>query len=51
MLTEIRPKRTILTHFGNNIYIANVDRIAQSLSEDLGIDVLAAKVDREYELI
>lgn len=51
MLTEIRPKRTILTHFGNNIYIANVDKVVQSLSEDLGMDVLAAKVDREYELI
>jgi len=51
MLAEIRPKKTILTHFGVNIYNANVARIAQSLSEELGLNILAAEVGMDYELM
>ena len=37
MLVKIEPKITILTHFGVNIYEADIDKIAKSMSEELGL--------------
>lgn len=51
MLTQIRPKITILTHFGANIYEANVGKIAKSISEELGLVILSAETGRDYKLI
>lgn len=51
MLVQIRPKTTILTHFGINIYEADIKKIARSMSEELGLTVLIAETGRDYQLI
>lgn len=51
MLAQIRPKITILTHFGVNMYEADVYKTANSISEELGLAVLAAETGRDYKLM
>ncbi len=39
---EIRPKLIVLTHFGGTMLKANPYKVAQSISEETGINVIAA---------
>ncbi|RJP29106.1 MAG: MBL fold metallo-hydrolase [Candidatus Omnitrophota bacterium] len=42
LIKELKPKKTILTHFGMTILKANPYKLAESLSHKLGIDVVSA---------
>ncbi|MEZ0344152.1 MAG: MBL fold metallo-hydrolase [Caldimicrobium sp.] len=42
LLKELRPELTIITHFGMTMLKANPFKVAQSLSSELGLKVLAA---------
>ncbi|MCS7083658.1 MAG: MBL fold metallo-hydrolase, partial [Aquificaceae bacterium] len=51
LILNIKPKKAILTHFGYELLsLADPDRIAVELSDDLGIEVLAAKDSMEVPL-
>jgi len=42
LINEIRPKKTILTHFGLQVLKASPERQAKDISEKTGVEVIAA---------
>ncbi len=43
ILEEIKPKKCILTHFGRTMLKADPNKVAEKLSEETNIDVIAAE--------
>ena len=43
IVSKIRPDRAILTHFGMTMIDANPDNIAQKITEETGIHVIAGE--------
>ena len=50
IISELKPKVAILTHFGTNIWRAKPWEIAQRLSEETGVRVLAARDGMRFDL-
>jgi len=50
IITELKPKVAILTHFGMNVWRAKPWEIAQKLSQETGIKVIAARDGMRFEL-
>ena len=50
MIMELKPKVAILTHFGTTMWKAKPWEIAQRLSEETGIRVIAARDGMKFEL-
>jgi len=50
IIGEVRPKAAILTHFGMSIWRAKPWELAQKLSEDTGIQVIAARDGMRFDL-
>jgi len=50
IITELKPKVAILTHFGRTIWQAKPWEIAQRLSEDTGVKVIAARDGMKFDL-
>ncbi len=49
LISVCRPKRTVLTHFSVEMHEMNPRRVADELSHDLGLEVLAAEDGMELE--
>ena len=50
IITELKPKVAILTHFGMTMWRAKPWEIAQRLSEETGVKVIAARDGMRFEL-
>ena len=50
IIDEVKPKAAILTHFGISIWRAKSWEVAQKLSEDTGIKVMAARDGMKFDL-
>jgi phosphoribosyl 1,2-cyclic phosphodiesterase len=50
IIAELKPKVAILTHFGMNMWRAKPWEIAQRLSQETGVRVLAARDGMRFEL-
>jgi len=50
IITELKPKAAILTHFGMGLWRAKPWEIARQLSDDTGIKVIAARDGMRFEL-
>jgi len=50
IITELKPKVAILTHFGMGMWRAKPWEIAQRLSQETGVKVLAARDGMKFEL-
>ena len=50
IITELKPKVVILTHFGRTMWQAKPWRVAQRLSQDTGVRVIAARDGMKFEL-
>ena len=50
IITELKPKVAILTHFGMTMWRAKPWEIAQRLSEETGVKVIAARDGMKFEL-
>nr|NIN10169.1 MBL fold metallo-hydrolase [Gemmatimonadales bacterium]NIN48835.1 MBL fold metallo-hydrolase [Gemmatimonadales bacterium]NIP06299.1 MBL fold metallo-hydrolase [Gemmatimonadales bacterium] len=50
ILEAIRPRKTVLTHFGMTMIRAKPWVVAQQLSDELGLDVSAASDGTTIEL-
>ena len=50
IITELKPKVAILTHFGMSMWRAKPWEIAQKLSEETGVKVLAARDGMNFDL-
>jgi ribonuclease BN (tRNA processing enzyme) len=50
IITELKPEVAILTHFGASMWRAKPWQIAQQLSQETGIRVLAARDGMKFEL-
>jgi len=50
IITELKPKIAILTHFGRTMWQAKPWEIAQRLSQDIGIKVIAARDGMKFDL-
>ncbi len=50
IIDEVKPKAAILTHFGISIWRAKSWEVAQKLSEDTGIKVIAARDGMKFDL-
>ena len=50
IINQLRPQRTILTHFGMNVLKNKPEQIAQNISQRLGVAVQAARDGMEVEL-
>jgi len=50
IITKLKPKVAILTHFGASMWRAKPWQIAQQLSQETGIRVLAARDGMKFEL-
>ena len=50
IITEVRPKTAILTHFGMSMWRAKPWEIAQRLSQETGIKVIAARDGMKFDL-
>ncbi|MBC7347822.1 MAG: MBL fold metallo-hydrolase, partial [Clostridia bacterium] len=50
ILTDLRPRVAILTHFGATLWQARPWEVAVRLSEETGIRVIAARDGMEYRL-
>jgi len=51
IITELKPKAAILTHFGTTMWQAQSSRIAKLLTEATGIKVIAARDGMEFDLV
>lgn len=51
ILHSIQPDRVILTHFGESMYKADPEIVAERLKKETGIEVLVAKENEEFELV
>lgn len=50
IITELKPKVAILTHFGMTMWQANPGKVARRLSQDTGIKVIAARDGMRFNL-
>jgi ribonuclease BN (tRNA processing enzyme) len=50
IIVEVRPKVAILTHFGMSIWRAKPWELALKLSEDVGIEIIAARDGMKFDL-
>jgi len=50
IITELKPKVAILTHFGRTMWQAKPWEVAQRLSQDTGVKVIAARDGMKFEL-
>ena len=50
IITELQPKVVILTHFGRTIWQAKPWEVAQRLSQDTGVEIIAARDGLEFNL-
>jgi len=50
IISGIKPKKAILTHFGMQLWKANPLKIAEQLTQTTGIEVLAARDGMEFDL-
>ena len=50
IITELKPKVAILTHFGMTMWHAKPWKIAQRLSQETGVRVLAARDGMRFDL-
>jgi ribonuclease BN (tRNA processing enzyme) len=50
IITEIKPRAAILTHFGMNVWRAKPWQIAEQLSQETGVKVIAARDGMRFEL-
>ena len=50
IITELKPKVAILTHFGRTIWQAKPWEVAQRLSQDTGAKVIAARDGMKFDL-
>jgi len=50
IIEEVRPKTAILTHFGMSLWRAKPWELAQKMSEDTGIKVVAARDGMRFDL-
>jgi len=50
IITELKPKVAILTHFGMSMWRAKPWQIAESLSQQTGVRVLAARDGMRFDL-
>jgi ribonuclease BN (tRNA processing enzyme) len=50
IIVEVKPKAAILTHFGMSLWRAKPWELAQKLSEDTGIKVIAARDGLRFDL-
>jgi ribonuclease BN (tRNA processing enzyme) len=50
IITELKPKVAILTHFGRTMWQAKPWEIASRLSQDTGVKVIAARDGMEFDL-
>lgn len=51
IITEIRPKAAVLTHFGMNMWRAHPWELAEKLSQETGIKVVAARDGMNLDLV
>ncbi len=51
IIMELKPKVAILTHFGMSVWRAKPWEIAQRLSEETGVKVIAARDGMKFELL
>ena len=50
IITELKPRAAILTHFGMGVWRAKPWRIAQKLTEKTGVKVIAARDGMKFDL-
>jgi len=50
LIEDIQPKTAILTHFGMTIWRANPSTVAEELSQQTGVEVIAARDGLEFPL-
>ena len=50
IITELKPRVAILTHFGRTIWQAKPWEVAQRLSQDTGVKVIAARDGMKFDL-
>jgi ribonuclease BN (tRNA processing enzyme) len=50
IITEVRPRATIITHFGMSLWRAKPWKLAKQLSDDTGISVVAAHDGMKFDL-
>jgi len=50
IITELKPKVAILTHFGRTMWQAKPWEVAQRLSQDTGVKVIAARDGMKFDL-
>jgi phosphoribosyl 1,2-cyclic phosphodiesterase len=50
LIKEIKPKTTILTHFGMGVWKANPEKVAAELTQKTGSKVIAATDGLTYDL-
>jgi len=50
IITELKPKVAILTHFGRTMWQAKPWEIAQRLSQDTGVRIIAARDGMKFDL-
>jgi len=50
LIEEARPRTAIITHFGMTVWRAKPWEVAERLSQETGVEVIAARDGMEYEL-
>lgn len=50
LIREIKPRVAILTHFGMSVWKANPGQIAERLSQETGVKVIAARDGMKFDL-
>ena len=50
IIAELKPRAAILTHFGTGMWRAKPREIAQRLSQETGVRVLAARDGMRFDL-
>lgn len=50
IITEIKPKAAILTHYGMHVWQANPGKIAEELTQQTGVRVIAARDGMKFDL-
>jgi len=50
LIEELKPKTAILTHFGMSVWRAKPWEIAQRLTEETGVEVIAARDGMKFDL-
>ncbi|MBI2868251.1 MAG: MBL fold metallo-hydrolase [Chloroflexi bacterium] len=50
LVSEIKPKAAILTHFGMNVWRAHPWEVAEKMTQDTGIRVMAARDGMRFDL-